>query len=113
MCPTPIGRLHTRVASIVLGPAVLGLILTLITGHLDWIVLVGVYLLLGRVPRHGRLPVRPELAAALDDVRARPGGVRPAARGHAAARGLPEHLGARGDDLLLVLLGARGLGRRS
>jgi hypothetical protein len=46
MCPTPIGRLHTRVASIVLGPAVLGLILTLVTGHLDWIVLVGVYLLL-------------------------------------------------------------------
>lgn len=49
MCPTPIGRLHTRVASIVLGPAVLGLILTLITGHLDWIVLVGVYLLLAVV----------------------------------------------------------------
>jgi hypothetical protein len=46
MCPTPIGRLHTRVASIVLGPAVLGLIVTLITGQLDWIVLVGVYLLL-------------------------------------------------------------------
>ena len=31
------------------GPAVLGLILTLITGHLDWIVLVGVYLLMGVV----------------------------------------------------------------
>jgi hypothetical protein len=49
MCPTPIGRIHTRIASIVLGPAVLGLILTLITGHLDWIVLVGVYLLIGVV----------------------------------------------------------------
>ena len=49
MCPTPIGRVHTRVASIVLGPALLGLILTLVTGHLDWIVLVGVYLLIGIV----------------------------------------------------------------
>jgi hypothetical protein len=49
MCPTPIGRIHTRVATIVMGPAVLGLIITLITGHLDWIVLVGVYLLMGTV----------------------------------------------------------------
>jgi hypothetical protein len=49
MCPTPIGRIHTRVATIVMGPAVLGLILTLVTGHLDWIVLVGVYLLLATV----------------------------------------------------------------
>jgi hypothetical protein len=49
MCPTPIGRIHTRIASITLGPAVLGLILTLVTGHLDWIVLVGVYLLIGVV----------------------------------------------------------------
>lgn len=49
MCPTPIGRIHTRVATIVLGPAVIGLILTLVTGHLDWIVLIGVYLLMGVV----------------------------------------------------------------
>ena len=49
MCPTPIGRIHTRVTTILLGPAVLGLIVTLITGHLDWIVLIGVYLLLGVV----------------------------------------------------------------
>jgi hypothetical protein len=49
MCPTPIGRVHTRVTTILLGPAVLGLIVTLITGHLDWIVLVGVYLLMGTV----------------------------------------------------------------
>jgi hypothetical protein len=47
MCPTPIGRIHTRVSTILMGPAVLGLILTLVTGHLDWIVLIGVYLLLG------------------------------------------------------------------
>jgi hypothetical protein len=49
MCPTPIGRVHTRVTTVLLGPAVLGLIVTLITGHLDWIVLVGVYLLMGTV----------------------------------------------------------------
>jgi len=49
MCPTPIGRVHTRVTTILLGPALLGLIITLITGHLDWIVLVGVYLLMGTV----------------------------------------------------------------
>ena len=49
MCPTPIGRVHTRVATILLGPALLGLICPLVTGHLDWIVLVGVYLLLGVV----------------------------------------------------------------
>jgi hypothetical protein len=47
MCPTPIGRIHTRVFTILLGPAVLGLIITLVTGDLDWIVLIGVYLLLG------------------------------------------------------------------
>jgi hypothetical protein len=49
MCPTPTGRIHTRVTTILLGPAVLGLIVTLVSGHLDWIVLVGVYLLLGVV----------------------------------------------------------------
>lgn len=47
MCPTPMGRVHTRVATILIGPGVLGLILTLVTGQLDWIVLIGVYLLLG------------------------------------------------------------------
>jgi hypothetical protein len=47
MCPTPLGRIHTRVATILMGPAVLGLILTLVSGNLDWIVLIGVYLLLG------------------------------------------------------------------
>jgi len=47
MCPTPVGRVHTRVSTILMGPAVLALIITLVTGHLDWIVLIGVYLLLG------------------------------------------------------------------
>ena len=46
MCPTPLGRIHTRVATI-FGPALLGLILSLITGRPDWIVLIGVYLLMG------------------------------------------------------------------
>ena len=46
MCPTPIGRIHTRVAILVL-PAVLGTILSITTGRADWIVLIGVYLLLG------------------------------------------------------------------
>jgi hypothetical protein len=46
MCQTPLGRVHTRVATIIL-PALLGLILSLVTGRPDWIVLIGVYLLLG------------------------------------------------------------------
>jgi hypothetical protein len=46
MCPTPIGRIHTRVATIVL-PAVLGVIVSLITGNAGWIVLIGVFLLQG------------------------------------------------------------------
>jgi hypothetical protein len=46
MCPTPIGRVHTRVA-ILVGPAILGVILSLITGRPDWIVLIGVFLLMG------------------------------------------------------------------
>ena len=46
MCPTPLGRVHTRVA-IIVGPALLGLVLSLVTGRADWIVLIGVYLLLG------------------------------------------------------------------
>src|SRR3954453_5784529 len=47
MCPTVIGRIHTRVSIILLGPAVIGLIFTLVSGHLDWLPLVGVYLMLG------------------------------------------------------------------
>jgi hypothetical protein len=46
MCPTPLGRVHTRVFTII-GPALLGLVLSLATGRPDWIVLIGVYLLLG------------------------------------------------------------------
>jgi hypothetical protein len=46
MCPTPTGRIHTRTATFVL-PALFGLIVSLISGHWDWLVLVGVYYLLG------------------------------------------------------------------
>jgi hypothetical protein len=45
MCPTPIGRVHTRTA-IFVGPALLGLIFSLVSGHWDWLVLVGVYFML-------------------------------------------------------------------
>ncbi len=47
MCPTVIGRVHTRVSTIVLGPALIGLIFSLVSGHWDWLVLIGVYLMLG------------------------------------------------------------------
>ena len=46
MCPTPTGRIHTRTATIFL-PALLGLIISLITGHWDWLVLVGIYYVMG------------------------------------------------------------------
>jgi hypothetical protein len=46
MCPTPIGRIHTRVAILVL-PAILATIISFVTGEAGWIVLIGVYLLLG------------------------------------------------------------------
>jgi hypothetical protein len=46
MCPTPTGRIHTRTATFVL-PALFGLLISLISGHWDWLVLVGVYYLLG------------------------------------------------------------------
>lgn len=46
MCPTPIGRIHTRVSTLVI-PAIIGTIISLITGEAGWIVLIGVYLLMG------------------------------------------------------------------
>jgi hypothetical protein len=46
MCPTPLGRIHTRCATII-PPAILGAILWLVTDRPDWLVLIGIYLLLG------------------------------------------------------------------
>jgi hypothetical protein len=46
MCPTPAGRLHTRVSCMTL-PLLLGLILSLISGNPDYLVIVGVLLVLG------------------------------------------------------------------
>ena len=46
MCPTVLGRIETRTV-ILVGPALLGAILSIATGKAGWIVLIGVYLLLG------------------------------------------------------------------
>src|SRR5829696_4855120 len=46
MCPTPTGRIHTRTATIFL-PALLGVIMSLVTGHFDWLALVGIYYVMG------------------------------------------------------------------
>jgi hypothetical protein len=46
MCPTPTGRIHTRTATIFL-PALFGLIVSLVTGHFDWLALIGIYYIMG------------------------------------------------------------------
>ena len=46
MCPTVLGRVQTRVA-ILTGPFLLGALLSVISGNEGYVVLVGVYLLLG------------------------------------------------------------------
>jgi hypothetical protein len=48
MCPTVLGRLETRTVTL-LGPALLGAILSLVTGNEGFIVIIGVYLLMGTV----------------------------------------------------------------
>jgi hypothetical protein len=46
MCPTILGRIETRTA-IIIGPAILGTILSAATGNAGWIVLIGIFLLQG------------------------------------------------------------------
>ena len=46
MCPTVLGRIHTRVAIITL-PALLALILLFVTGEHGYLVVTGIYLLMG------------------------------------------------------------------
>lgn len=48
MCPTVLGRIETRTATL-FGPALLGTILSLATGNEGWIVLIGIVLLQGVV----------------------------------------------------------------
>jgi hypothetical protein len=48
MCPTILGRIETRTATL-LGPALLGTLLALLTANEGWIVLIGIVLLQGVV----------------------------------------------------------------
>ncbi|HWH13699.1 MAG TPA: hypothetical protein VNT51_03070 [Miltoncostaeaceae bacterium] len=46
MCPTLLGRLQTRIVILIL-PAILAGLLSLLTGNAEWIALIGIYLSLG------------------------------------------------------------------
>lgn len=48
MCPTLLGRLQTRIVILLL-PAVLAALLSLLTGNGEWLALVGLYLVMGAV----------------------------------------------------------------
>jgi hypothetical protein len=46
MCPTVLGRLQTRVF-VLIGPAILAAVLSVLFGNPGWIVTIGIYLLMG------------------------------------------------------------------
>ena len=46
MCPTVLGRVQTRIATLV-GPALLAIVLSLLTQNAGWIVTIGIFLLMG------------------------------------------------------------------
>jgi hypothetical protein len=48
MCPTVLGRLETRTFTLI-GPAIIGTVLSIVTGNEGYIVLIGVYLMEGTV----------------------------------------------------------------